>query len=268
MEDALKKSGFKDDFKYTKNQRQKPKNRSRNIIWFNPLFNKAVSTNIAKVFLQLINRHFPKSHRLHKIFNRNTVKVTYSCMQNMSKTYKRHNSKITSTPCNQLTLFNCQVKGECSMDGKCQTMDTVYNCCVTSPSNKKSTLGWQKENGSKGIITIKSHSIINNIHMRRHFKVIRETSNVTPNLKWSIVKYTTPYSNISKKCLFCFYEILVIIAYPRQRKLLNNRSELFCRCCHIYILEKLLLQTYGSEFTIVSQIFNMSRVMNMSFPTY
>ena len=50
-EDALKKSGFKVDFKYTKNQRQKPKNRSRNIIWFNPPFNKAISTNIAKIFL-------------------------------------------------------------------------------------------------------------------------------------------------------------------------------------------------------------------------
>ena len=86
-EDALKKSGFKVDFKYTKNQ-QKPKNRSQNIIWFNPPFNKAVSTNIAKIFLRLINRHFPKSHRLHNIFNRNTVKVSHSCMQNMSKNIK------------------------------------------------------------------------------------------------------------------------------------------------------------------------------------
>ena len=73
-EDAPKKSGFKVDFKYTKNQRQKPKNRSRNNIWFNPPFNKAVSRNIAKILLWLINRHFPKSHRLHKVFNRNTVK--------------------------------------------------------------------------------------------------------------------------------------------------------------------------------------------------
>ena len=31
-EDALQKSGLKVDFKYTKNQRQKPKNRTRFII--------------------------------------------------------------------------------------------------------------------------------------------------------------------------------------------------------------------------------------------
>ena len=120
------------DFKYTINLLQKRKNRSRNIIWFNTPFNGAVSTNIAKIFLRLINRHFPKSHRLHKIFNRNTVKVSYSCMQNMSKIYKGHNSKITSAPCNQLTLCNCREKGECPMDGKCQTMDAVYDCQVTS----------------------------------------------------------------------------------------------------------------------------------------
>ena len=39
-------------------------------------------------------------------------------------------------------------------------------------SHTKSILSWQKENGSKGIITIKSHSITNNIHMRQHFQVM------------------------------------------------------------------------------------------------
>ena len=77
------------------------------------------------------------SHRLHKIFNRNTVKVSYSCMQNMSKIYKRHNSKITSAPCNQLTLCNCREKGECPRDNKCQTVDPVYDCCVISSESQK-----------------------------------------------------------------------------------------------------------------------------------
>ena len=62
------KKGFKVDLKYTKNQRQKPKTRIRNITWFNPPFHKAVSTNVAKISLSLINRHFPKFHILHKNF--------------------------------------------------------------------------------------------------------------------------------------------------------------------------------------------------------
>ena len=69
-------------------------------------------------FVLLFNRHFSKSHILYKIFKRSIMKVSYSCMQNMSKIYKGHNSKITSAPRNGLTLCNCRVKGKCHMDGK------------------------------------------------------------------------------------------------------------------------------------------------------
>ena len=84
-EDALEKSEFKVDFKYTKTNQQNPKTRTRNIIWINLPFNKALPTSVAKIFLHLVNRHFPKSYILHKIFNRNTVKVSYGCMKNISK---------------------------------------------------------------------------------------------------------------------------------------------------------------------------------------
>ena len=122
-------------------QRKKIKNRSRNIILFNPPFNKSESTNIAKIFLRLINTHFPKSHSLHKILNRNTVKVSYSCMRNMSKIHTRHNSNITSTPGTRLTLCNPRIKEECPMDGKCQTMDAFYDCCVTLSEPQKIYFG-------------------------------------------------------------------------------------------------------------------------------
>ena len=59
----------------------------------------------------------------------------------MSKIYKGHNSKITSTLCNQLTLCNCPVKEARSMDGKCQTMGTVYDCHVTLPEPQKIYFG-------------------------------------------------------------------------------------------------------------------------------
>ena len=91
-EDALKKSGYNVDLKYTNNKSEKPKTRKRNI-WFNPPFSKSVATNIAKTFLQLVTKHFPRSNKLHKIFNRNTVKVSYSCMNNMSNIIKGHNKK-------------------------------------------------------------------------------------------------------------------------------------------------------------------------------
>ena len=84
----------------------------------------------------------------------------------MSKIYKGHDSKITSTPCNQLTLRNCRVKEECPIDGKCQTTDAVYDCRVTSPEPRKIYFGLAEKNERKGIITIKSHSTTNDIDMR------------------------------------------------------------------------------------------------------
>ena len=48
-----------------------------NIIWFNPPYSRAVITNVAKKFLQLIDLHFKPLNKFHKIFNRNNVKVSY-----------------------------------------------------------------------------------------------------------------------------------------------------------------------------------------------
>ena len=68
----------------------------------------------------------------------------------MSKIYKGHNSEITSTPCNQLTLCKSRVKEECPMDGKYQTIVAVYDRRVTSPEPRKIYFGlaegkWKKK---------------------------------------------------------------------------------------------------------------------------
>ena len=54
---------------------KKKKNRRRPEIWFNPSYSLNVSTNVGKEFLKLVDKHFPKGSPLHKILNRNTVKV-------------------------------------------------------------------------------------------------------------------------------------------------------------------------------------------------
>ena len=58
--------------------------RQRKIIWFNPPYSVNVETNIGKTFLKLIDKHFPKTNKFHKIFNRNNVKVSYSFLPNFA----------------------------------------------------------------------------------------------------------------------------------------------------------------------------------------
>ena len=85
--EALKKNGYNThlqfDNTFTDKNNEKDKTRKRKITWFNPPFNINVATNVAKRFLALIEKHFPKNERLRKIFNGNTIKASYSCLNNV-----------------------------------------------------------------------------------------------------------------------------------------------------------------------------------------
>ena len=57
---ALKHSGYKQELKFTP-PKDKSKHRWRNIIWFNPPYNKCISSNIGRDFLNLISKYFPNN---------------------------------------------------------------------------------------------------------------------------------------------------------------------------------------------------------------
>ena len=93
-EDALSKSGFKTKLNNKDSAAPTSKkmiSRRRKMIWFNPPYSQNMSTNIAKIFLNLVDKHFPCTHQLHKIFNHNIIKVCYSCMSNIQELIKKHN---------------------------------------------------------------------------------------------------------------------------------------------------------------------------------
>ena len=93
---ALNDSGYKHHLAFSPPTASEPpnsdrKNRHRDIIWYNPPFSKNVATNIGRTFLKILDEEFPKGHVLHKIFNRNTVKISYSCMTNLKQNIDGHN---------------------------------------------------------------------------------------------------------------------------------------------------------------------------------
>ena len=101
---ALKQSGHDEELIY--NERKKPvihiiqnsrKNRQRNIIWFNPPYSMNVQTNIGREFLNLVSKHFPKNHKYHNIFNKNNIKASCSCSDNLHTIIKKHIRKILET---------------------------------------------------------------------------------------------------------------------------------------------------------------------------
>ena len=95
-QDALDKSGHKHKLKYkvTIDRASIKKQQKRNIIWFNPLYSTNVKTNIGKIFLNHIKKHFSPHHKFHKLFNKNKVKISYSCTWNIITIINSHNAKI------------------------------------------------------------------------------------------------------------------------------------------------------------------------------
>ena len=94
---ALNESGYKETLTYTNTTNVNNRNRARNVIWFNPPYSQSVTTNIEKAFLKLVKQHFPRGQKLYKIFNRKTLKLSYSCMSSMYSVIKQHNYRVLST---------------------------------------------------------------------------------------------------------------------------------------------------------------------------
>ena len=241
-EEALQKSGYKTKLEYkhnhndiNENSNKTKKQRKRNIIWFNPPFNRDVRTNIAKTFLKLIDKHFPRSNKLHKIFNRNTVKVSYSCTENMEQIIKAHNKKVSSPKRSEELPCNC--RGVCPLNGKCRKEDVVYGCAVsTSKVPLKYYIGiakgeWKKrQKNHESSFRLEHHKT--DTSLSKYVWDTKTSDNETPSLKWSILNSAPAYTNITKRCLLCLREKLAIAMYPHEEVLLNKKSEIISKCRH------------------------------------
>ena len=133
-ETALKNSGYQQTklIFSKKEQRKQKRIRKRNIIWFNPPFSRNVTTNVAKRFLNLLDIHFPKSNKLHQIFNRNTVKVSYCCTENLSSIIKTNNKNVTNEKITPRYRRNCKNRNDCPLDGHCQISDIIHKCFAST----------------------------------------------------------------------------------------------------------------------------------------
>ena len=133
----VRNSGFNEELNYkNKDREEKTRNeekskRRRKIIWFNPPFSLSVKSNIGKLFFKLLKKHFPKGNPLSKIFNKNTVKISYSCTKNMKSIILSHKKQMLTFK-NKQVRCNYRVKNSCPLDNKCLTSQLIYQADVTN----------------------------------------------------------------------------------------------------------------------------------------
>ena len=234
---ALANSGFVEKIVYTPSSNKKKRSRKRNIIWFNPPFNANVKTNIGKLFLNLLEKHFPRHHRFHKLFNRSKVKLSYSCMPNMASILRRNNVRILSNPATTIVerTCNCKQNDICPLAGECLKSGIVYKALVKTSDNEISYLGTSEGTFKQRLYnhtkSFRNQQYEKDTELSKHVWKLKE-SNTPFKINWSIAASAAPYTSGSKKCDLCLTEKL-LIATSDPKTILNKRDEIMSKCRHM-----------------------------------
>ena len=234
---TLNNAGYADILKYEPpNNPQRKRNRTRKIVWFNPPYSKNVATNIGKEFLNILRVHFPTQHPFHRLFNRNTVKLSYSCIMSMNSIIKAHNTKALkkndTNQTEQVKSCDCRDKQTCPVDNKCLTSNVVYKATVKYEDKEQSYVGMTEYSFKTRYTQHKSsfkHSKHRNQTELDNLIWSLNDKNISYKLSWKIIDRAQPYKPGKITCNLCLYEKYHILL---GTNLINRKSELLNKCPH------------------------------------
>ena len=196
-----------------------PRKRKRNILWFNPPFSSSVQTNIGKRFFALICKHFGEDSRYHKLFNGNTVKLSYSCMPNIGMIIKSHNARLLSKNNGNKKACSCRDKIQCPLDGNCMQTSLVYEAEASIETEKFRYIGLCECDFKTRFNTHKSslgnQKYRNSTELSERIWALKD-SNVEHTVKWKILQITPARRCGAKRCSLCLSEKYHIINYQLQ----------------------------------------------------
>ena len=195
---ALEHSGYKHQLKFRPPPPQnvstcKNKRRHRNVTWYNPPYSKDVATNIDRTFLKILEEEFPQNHALHKIFNRITVKVSYTCMSNTKQTIDGHKKAILKKDDPHHKTIDNGCDRQMPFPGKFITKSIVYQATVTTNDSKPDqTYAGLTSNTFKNRLAKHKTSFTNEnkkqgTELSKHVWKLKD-KNVDYKIKWEIIK--------------------------------------------------------------------------------
>ena len=158
--------------------------------------------------VKILDEEFPKNHILLKIFNRSTVKISYSCMPNLRQKINAHNKSILHSTHDLPKSCNCREPSNCPLNGNCLQSSVIYQATVETNDNKPSqTYIGLTENSFKTRFT----------NRRNPFKDHKKKlSTELSKHVWKILKHAASYNPVSERCNLCLWEKYFIIFRPEQ----------------------------------------------------
>ena len=234
-EEALIRSGYTERLEYRK-PTPKQRQRRRKITYFNPPYNAAVTTNIGREFLNLIDKHFPNHSPYRKIFNRNTIKLSYSCTPNIKSVISSHNKNILKKTTTEQATKTCNCRNACPIpeNGDCRSTCVVYKAAITSDNSTKIYIG-STESDIKIRIANHNHSFRNET-LRNATRLSAYIHHLRDNdrqfsIKWNVQARSKPYQCGTRKCNLCITEKFEILRSDPSYTL-NARTEIANKCQH------------------------------------
>ena len=235
--EALARSGYDYQLRFNPeaaNPPKKKRKRSRKILWFNPPFSLNVKTNIAKEFLKLIDRFFPPGHPLRQIFNRNRVKVSYSCTPNMEAVISRRNKMALQQPTPPEELCNCGTK-VCPLGGQCLSKNIVYEAKVTQENGTQNFYTGLSSTTFKERLGVHRHSFKNrddNQTALSKFIWALKDKGLNYEVSWRLLARGNTFCPVAGVCWLCIKEKFYILFRPNSADI-NSRDEILENCRHV-----------------------------------
>jgi len=211
---ALNDSGYDHQLEFTDTNDTLPRanrKRSRKIIWFNPPYSSNVTTNIGKSFLRLIDKHFPRGHQFHKLFNRNTIKLSYSCLPNVGSILAstRHQAQVETAI--KTKMCNCRKPEMCPLKGQCLKAAVIYEATVAVEQEKKEhkyiglTENTFKTRFSAHTSSFKLEKLRNQTELSKKIWELKDQQ-LPYKVTWKIIQHAHPYKGGTRDCHLCLTE--------------------------------------------------------------
>ena len=213
-----------------------------------PPFCRSVKTKIARKFIDLVKTCFDENHPLRKIFNSNTINISYSCMPNMGRIISMHNNKILNGKRKEDTKScNCK-KYECPLKNEkssCRTKGVVYEATIETDAEKRHYVGLTanefKERWYRHEHDFRKREKCESTELSKYVWQLKN-NNIAYNIKWKILKKVAELKNGSRMCRLCTMEAAIIM--KNRAGQLNKRTEIMNKCRH---RNKYLLKNWKAE---------------------
>ena len=189
--------------------------------------------DIGRKFFNILEKNFPKDHSLHKIVNKNTVKLSYSCMPNMGRILKNHNKSIIGDTDNhdEVHQCNCREKSACPLQGNCLAKSNVYQADVETERGEHYPYigisdGIFKSRWNDHKTSFKDIKYRNKTELSKLIWELKD-KNIKFTIKWKIIAKCQSYRAGSKNCNLCLNKKLYIL---KNTKCINKRTEMLSKC--------------------------------------